>query len=228
MSHAKGAEVEIIVAINKIDKEQANPDRVMTQLSEYELVPTQWGGKTEFIPVSARTGQGVQDLLETILLVAELLELKANPGKQATGAVIEAEMDRNRGPIATVLIQNGTLNAGITYYKARGLEPAGHLRMDPGPTWREVPPGELYPRGFGFEQDVQSLYEQIRAACTPSADGVFVGGTGFRCVALIEALEKELGRPVVTANQASLWRCLQHAGIQDPISGYGALLRSSR
>ncbi|MGE0425615.1 MAG: hypothetical protein AB7O88_25365 [Reyranellaceae bacterium] len=123
---------------------------------------------------------------------------------------------------------DGTLNAGIAYYKARGFEPAGHLRMDPGPTWREVPPGELYPRGFGFEQDVESLYAQIKAACVPNADGVFIGGTGFRCVALIEALEKELGRPVVTANQASLWHCLRHAGIKDAIHGYGALLRSSQ
>jgi translation initiation factor IF-2 len=110
LSHAKAANVPIVVAINKMDKEQANPDRVMTQLSEQELVPTQWGGETEYIPVSARTGEGIQTLLETILLVAEIAELKANPGKQAAGAVIEAEMDRNRGPIATVLIQNGTLN----------------------------------------------------------------------------------------------------------------------
>jgi translation initiation factor IF-2 len=127
LSHAKAAEVEIIVAINKVDKEQSNPERVMTQLSAYELTPTQWGGKTEFIPVSARTGQGVPDLLETILLVAELQELKANPGKQATGAVIEAEMDRNRGPIATVLIQNGTLNlrdyvvVGSTYGRVKAM-----------------------------------------------------------------------------------------------------------
>ncbi|MFL5732636.1 MAG: translation initiation factor IF-2 [Chloroflexia bacterium] len=110
LSHAKAANVPIVVAINKMDKEQANPDRVMTQLSEQGLVPTQWGGETEFIPVSARSGDGIQTLLETILLVAEIGELKANPGKEAAGAVIEAEMDRNRGPIATVLIQNGTLN----------------------------------------------------------------------------------------------------------------------
>jgi translation initiation factor IF-2 len=110
LSHAKAAKVPIVVAINKIDKEQANPDRVMTQLAEHELTPTQWGGDTEFIPVSARTGEGISNLLETLLLVAEIGELKANPSKQATGAVIEAQMDRNRGPVATVLIQNGTLN----------------------------------------------------------------------------------------------------------------------
>ncbi len=127
LSHAKAANVEIIVAINKMDKENANPERVMTQLAQQDLTPTQWGGKTEFIPVSARSGEGIQTLLETILLVAELQELRANPGKQATGAVIEAEMDRNRGPIATVLIQNGTLNlrdyvvVGSTYGRVKAM-----------------------------------------------------------------------------------------------------------
>jgi maleate isomerase len=123
---------------------------------------------------------------------------------------------------------DGTVQSALGYYRDHGVEMAGHLRMDPGPTWREVPPGELYPRGFGFEQDVEALYEQIKAACPPTADGVLIGGTGFRCVAIIEALEKELGRPVVTANQASLWRCLQHAGVKDPVEGYGRLLRSDR
>lgn len=123
---------------------------------------------------------------------------------------------------------DGTVGAAVGYYRDHGFEPAGPLRMDPGPAWRAVPPNELYPRGFGFEQDVEQLYAQIKAACVPTADGVLIGGTGFRCVALIDALEKELGRPVVTANQASLWRCLQHAGIKEPIDGYGKLLRSSR
>ncbi len=110
LSHAKAAEVPIVIAINKMDKEDANPERVMTQLSEQGLVPTKWGGTTEFIPVSARTGDGIQDLLETILLVAEIADLRANPSRLASGAIVEAEMDRNRGPIATALIQNGTLN----------------------------------------------------------------------------------------------------------------------
>jgi maleate isomerase len=121
-----------------------------------------------------------------------------------------------------------TAQTAVGYYREHGFAPSGHMRMDPGPTWREVPQGELYPRGFGFEQDVESLYEQIRAACPANADGVLIGGTGFRCVGIIEALEEELGRPVVTANQASLWRCLKHAGIADEIHGYGRLLRSSR
>jgi translation initiation factor IF-2 len=128
LSHAKAANVPIVVAINKIDKEQANTERVMTQLSQYGLTPTQWGGDTEFIKVSARTGEGIQDLLETILLVAELQNLKANPSRPATGAVIEAEMDRNRGPIATVLIQNGTLNlrdyvvVGSTWGRVKAMQ----------------------------------------------------------------------------------------------------------
>ena len=123
---------------------------------------------------------------------------------------------------------DGTVGAAIGYYREHGFDPAGHLRMDPGAAWRAVPPGELYPRGFGFEQDVEQLHAQIKATCVPDADGVLIGGTGFRCVAIIEALEQALGRPVVTANQASLWRCLRHAGVKDPIDGYGRLLRSSR
>jgi translation initiation factor IF-2 len=128
LSHAKAAGVPIIVAINKMDKEEANPDRVMTQLSEQGLVPTAWGGDTEFIKVSARTQMGIQDLLETILLVAEIGELKASPQRVATGTIVEAEMDKHRGPIATVLIQNGTLNlrdyvvAGATWGRVKAMQ----------------------------------------------------------------------------------------------------------
>jgi translation initiation factor IF-2 len=128
LSHARAANVPVIVAINKMDKENANPDRVMTQLMQHDLVPTQLGGETEFIPVSARTGEGIPNLLETILLVAEIAELKANPGMQASGAVIEAKMDRNRGPVATVLIQNGTLNlrdyvvVGATWGRVKAMQ----------------------------------------------------------------------------------------------------------
>lgn len=128
LSHAKAANVPIVVAINKVDKEQANPDRVMTQLAQQDLTPVQWGGTTEFIKVSARSGEGIPDLLETLLLVAELGDLKANPAKPAQGAVIEAEMDRNRGPVATVLIQNGTLNlrdylvVGATWGRVKAMQ----------------------------------------------------------------------------------------------------------
>lgn len=112
INHAKAAGVDIIVAINKMDKEGANPDKVMQQLTEHELVPEEWGGDVICVPVSAKTKMGIDKLLETILLVAEMAELKANPDRSAKGVVIEAKLDKGRGPIATLLVQNGTLNAG--------------------------------------------------------------------------------------------------------------------
>ncbi len=112
INHAKAAGVSIIVAINKMDKVGANPDRVKQQLTEYELLPEEWGGDIICVPVSAVTKMGLDDLLENVLLVADMKELKANPDRQAKGIVIEARLDKGRGPIATVLVQNGTLNAG--------------------------------------------------------------------------------------------------------------------
>ena len=112
INHAKAAGVSIIVAINKMDKPAANPDRVLQQLTEYELVPEQWGGDTICVPVSAVTKQGIDKLLESILLVAEVMELKANPNRRAKGVVIEARLDKGRGPVSTLLVQNGTLESG--------------------------------------------------------------------------------------------------------------------
>ena len=112
INHAKEAEVPTIVAVNKIDKPTANPDRVMQELTEYGLIPEDWGGDTIFVPLSALSGDGIDDLLEMIGLVAEVQELKANPNKQAVGTVIEAELDKSRGPAASILVQNGTLNVG--------------------------------------------------------------------------------------------------------------------
>ena len=112
INHAKAAEVQIIVAINKMDKEGANPDRIMQQLTEYNLVPEEWGGDTICVPVSAKTHMGIDSLLESILLVAEMAELKANPNRAAKGVVIEAKLDKGRGPVATLLVQNGTLKSG--------------------------------------------------------------------------------------------------------------------
>ncbi|RQW68193.1 translation initiation factor IF-2 [Listeria sp. SHR_NRA_18] len=112
INHAKAAEVPIIVAVNKIDKPQANADRVMQELTEYELVPEAWGGDTIFVPISAKFGEGLDTLLEMILLVSEVEELKANPDRLAIGSVIEAELDKGRGSVATLLVQNGTLNVG--------------------------------------------------------------------------------------------------------------------
>lgn len=127
INHAKLANVTIIVAVNKIDKPGANPERVLKQLTEYELVPEEWGGTTPVVKVSAKTGFGINDLLETILVTSELLELKANPDRKARGSIIEAKLDKGKGPLATVLVQNGTLRvgdyvvAGTTTGKIRGM-----------------------------------------------------------------------------------------------------------
>ena len=112
INHAKAAKVQIIVAINKMDKPDANPDRIMQQLTEHELVPEEWGGDVICVKVSAKTHEGIDNLLENVLLVAEMQELKANPNRKAKGVVIEARLDKGRGPVATLLVQNGTLNFG--------------------------------------------------------------------------------------------------------------------
>ena len=112
INHAKAADVPIIVAINKMDKPTANPDKIKEQLTKYDLIPEEWGGDTVIVPISAKTGQGLDDLLEMVILSAEVLELKANPNRRAKGTVIEARLDKTRGPVATLLVQNGTLNQG--------------------------------------------------------------------------------------------------------------------
>ena len=139
INHAKAAEIPIIVAINKMDKPTANPDRIKQQLTEYELVAEEWGGETIICPISAKTGMGIENLLEMVTLTAEMRELKANPNRTAHGAVIEARLDKNRGPVATLLVQNGTLKQGdiiiagtavgrvraMTDYKCRKVTSAG-------------------------------------------------------------------------------------------------------
>src|SRR5690625_6814949 len=112
MNHDKAVEVPIVVAINKIEKETANPDRVMQELTEYELIAEDWGGDTIFVPISALQGEGIDDLLEMILLVAEMEGLKANRNKPAIGTVIDAQLDRCRGAVASLLVQEGTLRVG--------------------------------------------------------------------------------------------------------------------
>lgn len=135
INHAKAAKVQIIVAINKMDKPDANPDRVLQQLTEYSLVPEEWGGDVICVPVSAKTHQGIDKLLESILLVAEMQELKANPDRRAKGVVIEARLDKGRGPVATLLVQNGTLNSGDIIVAGTSV---GRVRMMTDETGREV------------------------------------------------------------------------------------------
>ncbi|MFT7577742.1 MAG: maleate isomerase [Alphaproteobacteria bacterium] len=114
---------------------------------------------------------------------------------------------------------------GLRYYADHGCELAGHLRYDPGRKWRDLAPGSLYREGMGLEQEIEPLYRQIMAACPAEADGVVIAGTGFRCAGILGALEQDLARPVLAANQISLWRCLRLSGVRTPIAGYGRLLQ---
>src|SRR5438105_921260 len=141
INHAKAAEVTIVVAINKIDKPEAQPDRIKQQLSEHGLISEQWGGEVMMIPVSARTGEGIEKLLEAILLQAEVLELKANPHKPASGAVIEAKLEKGRGPVATVLIQDGTLRVGDALVTGTNSGNVRAMMNEHGEQVDDVPPG---------------------------------------------------------------------------------------
>ena len=142
ISHAKAAGVPIIIAINKMDKESANPDLVKSGLAELDIMPTEWGGSYEFVPVSAKTGMGIEDLLEIVLLQAEILELKANPNREAKATIIESSLQKGRGPVATVIVENGTLKvgdtivAGVAYGKVRALSD------DKGRSLKAIKPGE--------------------------------------------------------------------------------------
>ena len=173
ISHAKAAGIEIIVAVNKIDKPSANVDRVKQELTEYELIAEDWGGSTIFVPVSAKTGEGIEDLMEMILLTAEVLELKANPNRRARGLVIEAELDKGKGPVATVLVQKGTLRvgdaiaAGSAHGKVRAMmDDKGRRVKEAGPSTPveilgldSVPnAGEVFV-GCGNEKEARSFAE---------------------------------------------------------------------
>ena len=136
ISHAKAAKCPIIVAVNKCDKPSANPDRVMEELTHYDIIPEAWGGSTPFVQISALKGTGVDDLLDVIQLTAEMMDLKANPSRLATGSVIEAELDKGRGPVATFLVQNGSLRVGDyvvcgdTYGRVRTMEDDRHIKYN--------------------------------------------------------------------------------------------------
>ena len=140
INHAKAAEIPIIVAINKMDKPEANPDRIKQQITEYDLVPEEWGGDTIMVPISAKKGQGIDNLLEMVLLTAEMQELKANPNRRAKGTVIEARLDKNRGPIATLLVQNGTLHQGDIIIAGTAVGRVRVMTNDKGKTVKEAGP----------------------------------------------------------------------------------------
>ncbi len=178
INHAKAAQIPIIVAINKMDKPGANPDRIKQQLTEYDLVPEEWGGETIICPISAKKGQGIDELLEMVILTAEVQELKANPNRSAKGTVIEARLDRTRGPIATLLVQNGTLNQGdiiiagtsvgrvrvMTDDKGRSVKTAGPSIPVEITGLAEVPaPGDEF-NAVSDERMARELVEQRRQA----------------------------------------------------------------
>ena len=117
-----------------------------------------------------------------------------------------------------------TVAAGLAYYADHGITPLAHHRYDPGRGWRDLAPGDLVGQGAGYAQNVEALFAQVRALCPVAADGVLIAGTGFRCVGILEALEHNLQRPVISANQASLWHCLRLAGVHATVEGYGSLL----
>ena len=183
INHAKAANVPIIVAINKMDKHTANPDKIKEQLTKYDLIPEEWGGDTVIVPISAKTGMGLEDLLEMVILSAEVLELKANPNRRAKGTVIEARLDKNRGPVATLLVQNGTLNQGdiviagtavgrvrvMTNDKGRTVKTAGPSVPVEITGLQEVPaPGDEF-NAVTDERMARELVEQRRQAAKDAA-----------------------------------------------------------
>ena len=140
INHARAAKIPIIVAVNKMDKPGANPDRVLTQLTEHDLVPSEWGGETEVCRISAKTGEGIDELLEVVIMTAELAELRANPNRAAKGTVIEARLDKSRGPIATLLVQNGTLNHGDIIIAGTAVGRVRVMTNDKGRTVKQAGP----------------------------------------------------------------------------------------
>jgi translation initiation factor IF-2 len=185
IDHARAAKVPIVVAVNKIDKADANPDRVKTELSEHGVVIEEFGGDVPLVPVSAREGTGIEDLLETILIVADVQELKANPKRDAIGTVVEAEMDKSRGPVATVLVQTGTLKVGDivivgdTYGRVRALQNSiGERITKAGPSspalilgLGDVPAAGDIMRVVPDEKTARTMIDQRRAGATPEQSG---------------------------------------------------------
>jgi translation initiation factor IF-2 len=185
IDHAKAAQVPIVVAVNKIDKAEANAERVKTELSEHGVVIEEYGGDTPLVPVSAKTGTGLQDLLDTILIVADVQELKANPKRPAVGTVVEAELDKGRGPVATVIVQTGTLKVGDivvvgdTYGRVRALESSTGERMTKaGPSspavilgLAEVPAAGDILRVVTDEKAARTMIETRRAGAAPEQTG---------------------------------------------------------
>ena len=188
ISHAKAANVQVIVAINKMDKPEANPDRVLQQLTEYELVPEEWGGDVICVPVSAKTHDGIDKLLENILLVAEMMELKANPDRKAKGIVIEARLDKGRGPVASLLVQSGTLHSGDILVAGTAV---GRVRMMTNENGKE-----LKEAGPSVPVEITGLAE------TPNAGDVFDAVSDERLAReLVEQRKQKAKEEIFNAKQ---------------------------
>ena len=188
INHAKAANVQIIVAINKMDKPEANPDRVLQQLTEHGLVPEKWGGDVICVPVSAKTHEGIDSLLENILLVAEVMELKANPDRKAKGIVIEARLDKGRGPVASLLVQNGTLKSGDIIVAGTAV---GRVRVMTNENGRE-----LKEAGPSVPVEITGLAE------TPNAGDVFDAVTDERLAReLVEQRKQKAKEELFNAKQ---------------------------
>ena len=188
INHAKAANVQIIVAINKMDKPEANPDRVLQQLTEHGLVPEKWGGDIICVPVSAKTHEGIDSLLENILLVAEVMELKANPDRKAKGIVIEARLDKGRGPVASLLVQNGTLKSGDIIVAGTAV---GRVRVMTNENGRE-----LKEAGPSVPVEITGLAE------TPNAGDVFDAVTDERLAReLVEQRKQKAKEELFNAKQ---------------------------
>ena len=188
INHAKAAKVQVIVAINKMDKPEANPDRILQQLTEHELVPEEWGGDTICVPVSAKTHAGIDNLLENILLVAEMMELKANPDRRAKGIVIEARLDKGRGPVASLLVQNGTLNSGDIIVAGTSV---GRVRVMTNENGKEVSVA-----GPSVPVEITGLAE------TPNAGDVFDAVSDERLARqLVEQRKQKIKEEIFNAKQ---------------------------
>ncbi|MEZ5855328.1 MAG: hypothetical protein R3D67_11545 [Hyphomicrobiaceae bacterium] len=169
-------------------------------------------------------GKGWDDATVTSLGAALGSETKVTTNGLDSLAAFKAVRVRRPFLVLPPWFGDATIAAALRYYRDHDVEPAAHLRYDPGRKWRDVEPADLYRLGMGFEQEVEPLYAQIRAACPPTADGIFIAGTGFRCVGILDALERDLARPVLSANQVSLWHCLRLSGVRATVAGYGSLL----
>ena len=188
INHAKAAKVQVIVAINKMDKPEANPDRILQQLTEHELVPEEWGGDTICVPVSAKTHDGIDNLLENILLVAEMMELKANPDRRAKGIVIEARLDKGRGPVASLLVQNGTLNSGDIIVAGTSV---GRVRVMTNENGKEV-----HEAGPSVPVEITGLAE------TPNAGDVFDAVSDERLARqLVEQRKQKIKEEIFNSKQ---------------------------